>query len=407
LDAAQSQLNTLDQAVMAQPAKDQAQFRLNQASQRAPLDSQVANAQTQLSQLQAAAAVDQGGAQLLASARVPNFPFSPKPTRSALLGLAIGLILGLGLAFLIDYLDNRIRGKEDLERVSGNLPVMGLIPTQSGWDDVHDAYAISLEDPESAGAEAYRTLRTSIQFLSLDRSLRTLQVSSPATSEGKTTTLVNLAIALARAGQRVIVVDCDLRRPRVHQFFNLEPSPGFTSVLLGEAPLSVALRPGGDVEGLLVLTAGPIPPNPSELLSGRRTSELLEALATKCDFVLIDSPPILPVSDGSVIGARVDATLMVVNDNKTHRKQLTRSLELLNQVEATVIGTVLNRVGKGTIDYGYGYSYGYRPYVSKKPKTASNGNGHAKATPKVSSAAARKVKQPVPKVEQPTEKESQ
>ncbi|MDQ1411889.1 MAG: tyrosine-protein kinase, partial [Acidimicrobiaceae bacterium] len=120
-----------------------------------------------------------------------------------------------------------------------------------------------------------------------------------------------------------------------------------------------------------------------------------------------DSPPILPVSDGSVIGARVDATLMVVNDNKTHSKQLTRSLELLNQVEATVIGTVLNRVSKGTIDYGYGYSYGYRPYVSKKPKTASNGNGHAKATPKVFSAAARKVKQPVPKVEQPTEKESQ
>jgi succinoglycan biosynthesis transport protein ExoP len=402
LDTAQAQLNTLDQAVAAQPQLQQAQFRLNQASQRAPLDTQLASAQSQLSQLQAEAAVDQGGAQLLAQATVPHIPFAPKPIRSTLLGLVIGIMLGLGLAFLLDYLDNRIRGKDDLERLSGNLPVMGLIPTQGDWRDTTTAHAISIEEPDSAAAEAYRTLRTSIQFLNLEQSLQVLQVSSPATSEGKTTTLVNLAIALAKAGQRVVVVDCDLRRPRIHQFFHLESDPGFTSVLLGEVPLSKALREMKGVEGLRVLTAGPIPPNPSELLSGRRTTEILEALRTESDFVLIDSPPVLPVSDAAVIAARVDATLMVVNDNKTHGRQLTRALELLNQVEATVIGTVLNRVAKGTIDYGYGYSYGYQPYTSKK-KPTDNRSRKEKAKEPLPPAS-RKVKQPAPvKVDDPAE----
>ena len=255
----------------------------------------------------------------------------------------------------------------------------GSIPIQDEWRDSSSAHAISIEEPESAAAEAYRTLRTSIQFLNLEQSLHVLQVSSPATSEGKTTTLVNLAIALACAGQRVVLVDCDLRRPRIHKFFQFESDPGFTSVLLGEAPLSMAVRSVGGIDGLRVLPAGPIPPNPSELLSGRRTTEILDSLRLESDFVLIDSPPVLPVSDASVIAARVDATLMVVNDNKTHGRQLARALELLSQVEATVIGTVLNRVAKGTIDYGYGYGYGYRyrPYVDKR-KPNGNGSSHAK-----------------------------
>ena len=386
LDAAQQQLNALDQAAEAVPLNQQADLRLAQAVQRAPLNTQLANAQSQLSQLQAAAAVDKGGAQLLASASVASVPYSPKSKRSALLGLAIGVVFGLGLAFLLDYLDNRLRGKDDLERVSGNLPVMGLIPTQPDWRDMKAARAISLEDPESPAAEAYRTLRTSIQFLNLDRSLHILQVSSPATSEGKTTTLINLAIALARAGQQVVIVDCDLRRPRIHQFFELDPDPGFTSVLLGEIPLSVALRTVPLVEGLRVLTAGPIPPNPSELLAGRRTKEVLSTLRLECDFVLIDSPPVLPVSDAAVIAAIVDATLIVVNDSKTRRKQLGRALELLDHVEATVIGTVLNRVAKGTIDYGHGYGYGYsyKPYVAKVSSgnldVQAKGNGRTSAT---------------------------
>lgn len=378
IDAAQTQLNALDQAVAAQPTADaKSQLLTAQADQRAPLESQVSSEATQLSELQAAAAVDEGGAQLSNEATAPPLPFSPEPTRDAALGLAVGLMLALGLAFLLDYLDNRVRGREDLDRASGDVPVVGMIPAQAEWKDADAALVISVEKPESGSAEAYRTLRTSIQFFSLDRSLHTVQVTSPMTSEGKTTTVVNLAVALARAGQRVIVIDCDLRRPRVHTFLGLDPDPGFTSVLLGEMPLEKALRPIPEVEELRVLTAGPIPPNPSELLSGRRVIELFEALKADSDFVLIDSPPVLPVSDATVIATRVDATLVVVRDNTTLRKHLSRSLELLHQLDAIVIGTVLNGVAEAEV--GYGYQYGYRAHAAKsedkngacQPRTAS------------------------------------
>jgi non-specific protein-tyrosine kinase len=251
-----------------------------------------------------------------------------------------------------------------------------MIPVQPDWNNPASAKIVSIEKPESGSAEAYRTLRTSIQFLSLDRSVHTLQVTSPMTSEGKTTTIVNLGIALARAGQRVIIVDCDLRRPRVHEFLGLKPGLGFTSVLLGEIPLSLAIHTVPEVEGLRVLTAGPVPPNPSELLSGRRAIEVFEALKADSDFVLIDSPPVLPVSDSRVIATQVDATLLVVRDKTTQRKHLTRSIELLHQIDANVIGTVLNGVAKTEAGYGYGYEYSYRPYATKRGKAdAKNGTG--------------------------------
>jgi capsular exopolysaccharide synthesis family protein len=377
IDGIQSQIDALDQAVQNQPASQRSQLSATQAPGRQTLESQLATQRGQLNQLQAAAAVDQGGAQQLAPAAVPAAPFSPKPFRSGLLGLVLGLMFAVGLAFLLDYLDVNIRGKEDLERAAGNIPVIGLIPTlpdaKPGGHDKGRApdepSVVSIDEPQSASAEAYRTLRTSIQFLALDRSLRTIQVTSPTTSEGKTTTLVNLAVALARADQRVIVVDCDLRRPRVHAFFHLDPRVGITSVLLGTTALSLAIRPVPGVDGLRVLVAGPIPPNPSELLSEPRTSEILEILQAEADFVLVDSPPVLPVSDAVVLASRVDATLMVVNNNKTHRKQLSRALELLRQVDATVVGTVLNRLGSGeTYGYEYGYVYGYAPRETPIPR---------------------------------------
>jgi capsular exopolysaccharide synthesis family protein len=199
----------------------------------------------------------------------------------------------------------------------------------------------------------------------------------------------------------VVVVDCDMRRPRVDKFFDLSQDPGFTSVLLGEMPLSLALQPVKDMDGLRVLTSGPTPPNPSELLSGQRTAEIFEALRSECDLVLIDSPPVLPVSDGVVIAGRVDATLVVVNDGETRRKQLTRALELLYHVDAKVIGTVLNRVAKGTIDYGYSYGYyGYKPYAAAEPP--KNGNGLRNRRVKVTANAGASLAD-TPKAEPPVD----
>ncbi len=370
IDAVTARIDVLDKDLNAAVPARKEQLRVTQADERQTLTAQLVDQRSQLSKLEAAANVERGGAQLLSPAKVPARAFDPNIKRSGALGLAVGILLGLGLALLLDYLDNRVRGEEDLERISGHLPMVGLIPTVSGWRNRKSAQVATIDEPSSSAAEAYRALRTSIQFLGLDRSFRTLQITSPVSGEGKTTTLVNLAVALAKAGQRVVLVDCDLRRPRIHEFFGLDPEVGFTSVLVGDASLSSALQRVPGVANLLVLTAGPIPPNPSELLSGRRTIEILATLQADADVVLIDSPPVLPVSDAAALSTRVDGTLVVVNANTTTRKQLVRTLDLLRQVEAAVVGIVLNRAGGkrwGYDAYGYRYGYGY----SSAPKDGS------------------------------------
>lgn len=309
-----------------------------------------------LDQLQVDGALKSGGAQLVTSAPVPTSPVRPNPARNSLLALVVGLFLGVGIAFVVDYLDDSVKGKDDLARLALGVPVLGMIPLQSAWKPKDGPFVVSLSEPKSGAAEAYRTLRTSIQFLGLERPMRTLQVVSPNASEGKTTTLANLGVALARAGERVVIVCCDLRRPRIHDFFGLSNEVGFTSVLLGKVGVSGALQEVPDQPRLSVLASGPLPPNPSELLTSRRTVEVLTSLQTEADIVLIDSPPVLPVTDALVLSGRVDATLLVCVAGATTRGELSRTVELLRQVDAPLVGTVLNGVSsEGT----YGYAYGY------------------------------------------------
>jgi tyrosine-protein kinase len=202
--------------------------------------------------------------------------------------------------------------------------------------------------------------------------MRTVQITSPSAAEGKTTTLTNLAVALASAGQRVVMVDCDLRRPRLHQFFRLPNEVGFTSVLLGELPLREAVQQVGKGD-IVMLASGPLPPNPSELLSSQRTVQVLAALQAEADVVLIDSPPVLPVTDAAVLSARVDATLLVTRAGTTTRKQLTRSVELLRQVDAPLVGTVFNSVsGSDAYGYAYNYRYYYRQEEPEKRRTTAD-----------------------------------
>lgn len=317
-----------------------------------------------LDQLQVDAALKTGGAQLVTQAAVPSTPIKPTPKRTGVVALAVGLMFGVGLAFLFEYLDDSIKNKDDVARVTRDIPTIGLIPAVATWKDRDNPIVVSLSDPKSPVAEAYRSLRTSIQFLGLDRPLRTLQVTSPAASEGKSTTIANLGVALAQAGQRVVIVCCDLRRPRIHEFFGLSNTVGFTSVLLGDTPLSAAVQRVRGQERLSLLASGPVPPNPSELLSGRRAVEVITALQAEADVVLVDCPPILPVTDAAVLSSRVDATLLVATAGVTTRKELARAVELLAHVDAPIIGTVLNGVSEeGT----YGYSrYAYTSESSDK-----------------------------------------
>jgi len=319
-----------------------------------------------LDQIQLEAGLNGGGAQLVTPAQAPTTPVSPKPVRNALVGFLGGLILGVALAFLFEQLDDSIKTKDDVDRVLHSIPTLGIIPAVEGWRS-GEARTVSIDEPTSQASEAYRSLRTSIGFMGLDRPLRVIQVTSPSAAEGKTTTIANLAVALTNIGKRVVVVDCDLRRPRIHAFFGMPNDVGFTSVLLGEVPMAEAVRPAGR-RHLKLLASGPLPPNPSELLSSPRTAQILRALQNEADIVLVDSPPVLPVTDSAVLSAHVDACLLVMRAGVTTRRQLTRAVEVLQQVASPLVGTVLNGV---TADDGYGYAYNYGYYGGGRDQTPS------------------------------------
>lgn len=348
----------------------QAQIDKTPPEQRGALVDAQSLFQQKLDELQVDAALKQGGAQMVTPAVVPKSPSSPKPVRNTIVAAMLGVAAGVALAFLLEYLDDSVKSKDDLQRAAPGVPVLGLVPVVTGWRAKQDAYLISVAEPNSPVAEAYRALRTAIQFLALDHPMGTLQVTSANPREGKTTTLSNLAIALASTGQRVLVICCDLRRPRVHEFFGLDNDIGFTSALLGKVPLAGAIQPVPGQPTLSLLASGPLPPNPSELLASHRTAEVLATLRDSYDIVLLDSPPILPVTDALVLSGHVDATLLVAIAGTTTRKEASRAVELLRQVEAPLVGAVLNGVDKeGSDRYGYEYYRREEPEVRRGPRT--------------------------------------
>jgi capsular exopolysaccharide synthesis family protein len=335
--------------------------RVNQeiAGRRLALQTQRSGYAEQLDDLQLSRNLSQrGGAEVVNVAVEPTSPVRPTPIRNGALALLVGLMLGVGVAFLQEHLDDTVKNKDDLERATGGLSVLALVPLVGAWKERATPQVVSLVQPGSQAAEAYRSLRTSVQFIGIDHPVQVIQLTSPNAAEGKTTTLANLGVALASSGLRVIVVCCDLRRPRIHEFFGLTNTVGFTSVLLGELPLSAALQPVPGQPRLSLVASGPPPPNPSELLASRRTGEVLLALKSECDVVLVDSPPVLPVTDAIVLSRTVDATILVGTAARTTKKEYHRAVELLRQVEAPLIGSVLNGVEADDL-YGFGYGYGY------------------------------------------------
>lgn len=203
---------------------------------------------------------------------------------------------------------------------------------------------VTLSQPHSAAAEAYRTVRTSLDFSSLDRSLRTLVVTSAAPNEGKSTTLANLGVTLAQAGRRTVLVDADLRRPSLHSLFRLPNTAGLTTMLLDESALVAPPFQPGPVEGLLVLTSGSLPPNPAELMASRRIEAVVQTLRDQADIVLFDAPPLIAVSDAATLAARVDGVILVVQAEKTKREHVQRAKTLLDRVKAHLVGAVLTDV---------------------------------------------------------------
>lgn len=334
-----------------------------------------------LNEIQVETSLRSGGAQVVAQAMPPIGPFSPNHQHDAALALAIGLVFGIGVALLWEFLDDSIDTKEELGRLVPDVPVLAIVPPVKAWKDRGRPMVVSLTDDGSPAAEAYKSLRTSIHFARLEQQISLIQITSASASEGKTSTVANLGVALARAGNRVVIVCCDLRRPRIHEFFGLKNEVGFVSVLVGESALSAAVQQVPNQPRLALLAAGPPPPNPSELLSSRRASDVFDALRANADIVLVDCPPLLPVTDAVVLSERVDATLLVVNAGATTRRRLHHSVEVLRQVNAPLIGMVLNGAASEG-GYGYTYTRSKSQPSAKQAKAAKNaavgrkGNGH-------------------------------
>lgn len=260
----------------------------------------------------------------------------------------LGLLIGLGAAFLLEYVDTSIREEDEMASVTG-LPTLASIP------EFDSPPLIVRDDPHAHASESYRTLRAAVQFLTIERTLDVIQVTSAQPGEGKSTTASNLAFAAARGGQRVVLVDCDLRKPQIHSMFDLTNTVGFSSVMLKKDSLQDALKRLGEEPNLQVLTSGPTPPNPSELLSSARAAKLFASLANAFDLVIIDSPPVLPVADAAVLAGLADGVVLVGTTGLTERRSLMRTIDRLEKVDAPLIGTVLNR--HGPTDGGYTYSY--------------------------------------------------
>ena len=349
------------------------------AGQRQALLTQRLAFTQQLDQLQLAGSItESGGAQVVSRAELPTNPIRPTPLRNGVLALVVGLMLGVGLAFLREQLDDTIKTKEDLERSTDGLATLALIPKVPGWKDRGTPVVVSMAEPSGPASEAYRSLRTSVQFLGLDAPLKLIQITSANAGEGKTTTVANLAVALSRADQRVVVVCCDLRRPRIHEFFKLDNAVGLTSVLVGQTSLTDAIQPVPGEDNLFLLASGPPPPNPSELLSSARARAVFDELRERYDVVLVDTSPILPVTDGLIVSNVVDATIVVASAKRAHRKSIHRAVEMLRQVDAPLVGSVLNGVeGEGLYGYGlYGYGdYSYEAAPKSIPKKPTGRRG--------------------------------
>lgn len=292
---------------------------------------------------------------------VPAEPASPNMVLNGALGFLLGLTLGVGAAIIRDMLDTRIHCVEDLEMLT-DLPVIGRIALH---EQLSQRPLVVHEDPRSPRSEAFRTLRTNLRFIGSRDTPRSYVLSSPMPSEGKTHVVANLAVVLAETGARVALVEADLRRPRLAEVMGIEGGAGLSDVLSEQATLEEVLQPWGS-QHLTVLPAGQIPPNPSELLGSPQMQQLLAELEAQNDYVLVDTPPILPVTDAAVVSTFVNGTLLVTAVGKTRRQDVQLAIESLQTTESGLLGIIINKLPVKSSD-----ASGFVPYHDVETKKSS------------------------------------
>jgi len=288
----------------------------------------------------------------------PLSPIRPRTMTNVLLALIVGGMLAVGAAFLVEYLDDTVKSPDDVTRVTGlsTLGAIARLKDAAGTQRQLIAW-VQTKAPET---EAFRTLRTNIQFSSVDKPIRTLLVTSSGPGEGKSTTAANLAVVMAQTGQKVILVDTDLRRPVIHKTFGVPNNVGITTALLAGQDIDLAayVQPT-EIENLTILTSGPIPPNPSELLGSHRMAHVIEQLSQAADLVIFDTPPVLVVTDASVLGRQVDGVLLVADAGGTREQALVQTVGELRKTGVNILGIALNRLDSRSRGYYYYYYYYY------------------------------------------------
>ena len=301
---------------------------------------------------------------VVSSPAVPTVPASPRPVRNLALGVVLGLMLGLGLALLRDLLDTTVKGETDCAEVT-SATIVGGIP----FDPEAAKHPLVVQAvPHGLRAEGFRTLRTNLQFIDAANHPRSIVFTSSVPGEGKTTTAANLAMTMAAGGSRVCVVEADLRRPKLLEYMGLDGSVGLTDVLIGHADVREALQRFTEAD-VWVLGSGPIPPNPSELLGSDLMEATLRELESRFDVVILDAPPLLPVTDAAVLSTLAGGTLVVVGAGIVDRDHLSKALQALEAVKANILGLVVNRVPVNGAD-AYGY---YGEYASQNSREGAKG----------------------------------
>lgn len=308
-------------------------------------------------------------------AEVPQGPARPRPVTNLLLALFGGSLLAVGLALFFERLDNRIRSPEEI-KVRLGLPFLGMVPAITS-KAFHRNSPLLLNGVPPGFAEAFRVIRTNVLFSSAEEGCRSLVITSAHPGEGKTVVAANLAVALAQAGQRVLLIDGDLRKPRMHDLFGQEQEPGLSNLMVGNAKASEAVRKS-EVAGLWVMTSGTIPPNPAELLGSKRFGDFLARLREHFDWVLVDSPPVMAVTDASVVAHATSGVLFVVGAEMASRQTAQAALEQLESVRARFVGAILNRVDLQR--NGYYYSQYYHRQYSQYYHTPSSGTSSTAVT---------------------------
>jgi tyrosine-protein kinase Etk/Wzc len=310
--------------------------------------------------------------QVVDPAIVPGKPIKPQKKRNILLAVVVGLMSGVGFAFFFDYLDNSIKTPRDVEERLG-LPVFGHIPfvqTEESKQPLSgmrsNSGLITLDSAKSITAESFRSLRTNLQFAVLEKRGRVFHFTSPMQGEGKTTITANLGITLALMGSRTLIIDLDLRKPRIHHIFGINREPGITHLLAGKADFKEILRPAA-IEHLYVIPAGIIPPNPSELLSQQGLSDFLDKTRKEFDYILIDSPPVLPVTDSLLLGRLADSSFIVLTLGVTTFPAAEHAIKQLRNVNVNIAGAIINKI-KPSAGYGYYHNYYHYYYGDESPE---------------------------------------